>query len=113
MLDPMQFAYRAKRSVDDAVLLFLHNILEHLEKPNSFVRATFVDFSSAFNSIQPHLLLNKLLGMGVNSRLLLWILNYLRNRPQYVKMNGFCSDVRSISTGAPQGCCLSPILFCL
>ena len=51
--------------------------------------------------------------MDVNYRLLLWILNYLRDRPQFVKMNGLCSDVQSISTGAPQGCCLSPILFCL
>ena len=112
-LDPSQFAYQAKKGVDDAVLMFLHKVLSHLETPKSFVRATFVDFSSAFNSIQPHLLINKLLKMGVSSRLTLWILNYLRDRPQFVRLNGLCSEVRTISTGAPQGCCLSPILFCL
>ena len=51
--------------------------------------------------------------MGVSSKIALWILDYLRNRPQYVKMGGLCSGIRSISTGTPQGCCLSPVLFCL
>ena len=31
--DPFQFAYRSGRSVEDAILLLLNNIYEHLEKP--------------------------------------------------------------------------------
>ncbi|KAL0159063.1 hypothetical protein M9458_047139, partial [Cirrhinus mrigala] len=57
LLDPLQFAYRANRSVDDAVNMGLHFILQHLDRPGTYVRNLFVDFSSAFNTIIPTLLL--------------------------------------------------------
>ncbi len=47
LLDPLQFAYRANRSVDDAVNMGLHYILQHLDKPGTYARILFVDFSSA------------------------------------------------------------------
>ncbi len=52
LLDPLQFAYRANRSVDDAVNMGLHFILQHLDRPGTYVRTSvilFVDLSSAFN----------------------------------------------------------------
>ena len=57
-LDPHQFAYRANRSVDDAVALALHRILQHLEISGKYARVLFVDFSSAFNTIIPRKLLD-------------------------------------------------------
>ncbi len=56
LLDPLQFAYRANRSVDDAVNMGLHYVLQHLDRPGTYVRILFVDFSSAFNTIIPSLL---------------------------------------------------------
>ncbi|KAK3506177.1 hypothetical protein QTP70_000938 [Hemibagrus guttatus] len=53
LLDPLQFAYRANRSVDDAVNMGLHYILQHLDKTGTYARILFVDFSSAFNTIIP------------------------------------------------------------
>ncbi len=38
LLDPLQFAYRANRSVDDAVNMGLHYILQHLDRPGTYVR---------------------------------------------------------------------------
>ncbi len=38
LLDPLQFAYRANRSVDDAVNMGLHCILQHLDRPGTYVR---------------------------------------------------------------------------
>ncbi len=32
-LDPLQFVYRANRSVDDAEYMGLHYILQHLDRP--------------------------------------------------------------------------------
>ncbi len=52
-LTPLQFAHRANRSVDDAVNMGLHFILQHLDRPGTYVRILFVDFSSAFNTIIP------------------------------------------------------------
>ncbi len=54
LLDPLQFAYRANRSVDDAVNMGLHFILQHLDRPGTYVRILFVDFSSTFNTIIYH-----------------------------------------------------------
>ena len=42
-----------------------------------------------------------------------WILDFLTNRTQRVRVNGTLSDQVSSSTGSPQGCVLSPLLFIL
>lgn len=55
-LDPLQFAYKPGRGVDDAKLFLLASVHEHLERTSSYVRLLFVDFSSAFNTMQPHVL---------------------------------------------------------
>ena len=75
-------AYRKNRGVDDAVLTVLHGICQHLDVNRNFVRALFVDFSSAFNTIKPHLLANQLMEMNVPPQIVLWIHNFLLDRPQ-------------------------------
>ncbi len=56
LLDPLQFAYWANRSEDDAVNIGLHYILQHLDKSGTYMRILFVDFSSAFNTLIPTLI---------------------------------------------------------
>ncbi|KAM9816508.1 uncharacterized protein ACBT44_010817 isoform 1-T1 [Syngnathus typhle] len=56
LLDPLQFAYRANRSVDDAVNMGVRYILHHLDTPGTYARILFVDFSSPFNTITPEFL---------------------------------------------------------
>ncbi len=36
-LDPLQFTYRANRSVKDAVNMGLHYVLQHLDRPGAYV----------------------------------------------------------------------------
>ena len=57
-LDPLQFAYRSGRGVDDAKLFILNTLYRHLEGPQTHARILVADFSSAFNTIQPHILAN-------------------------------------------------------
>ena len=58
-----------------------------------------------------------MLNLEVNPDLILWIRQFLCDRPQRVRLNGpLCrdpvlSDEIVVNTGAPQGCDLSPILF--
>ncbi|KAI3377094.1 hypothetical protein L3Q82_000293 [Scortum barcoo] len=76
----------------------------------------FFDFSSAFNTIQPRLLGDKLQLAGVDHHLTTWILDYLTHRPQFVRVSGSEgseSDRLLCSTGAPQGTVLAPFLFTL
>ena len=55
----------------------------------------------------------KLEGAEVDCHLAAWLIDYLANRPQYVRLPGCESDVVVCSTGAPQGTVLSPFLFTL
>ena len=71
----------------------------------------FIDFSSAFNTLKPDIVINKLRTLNVSPILCKFILDFLTNREQRVRINDILSTVLSISTGAPQGCVLSAILF--
>ncbi|KAK3522601.1 hypothetical protein QTP86_027161, partial [Hemibagrus guttatus] len=113
LLDPLQFAYRANRSMDDAVNMGLHFILQHLDKSGTYVRLLFMDFSSAFNTIIPTLLQTELTQLSVPSSICQWITSFLTDRHQLVKLGKFMSNSRTTSTGTPQGCVLSPLLFSL
>ena len=112
-MDRFQFAYKRNRGTDDATLTLLQHAYSHLEKPGSFVRILFIDFSSAFNTIQPHLLAQKLLSYNVTPRLVLWLVQFLVHRTQSVRFHSAISSIVNTSTGAPQGTVLSPVLFTL
>ena len=75
-LDPHQFAYKSSRSTEDAILLLLEKLYHHLDSPKNYARVLFLDFSSAFNTIQPHLLIRKLSALNVNPNIQAWILNF-------------------------------------
>ncbi|KAI4905156.1 hypothetical protein NFI96_005845 [Prochilodus magdalenae] len=113
LLDPLQFAYRANRSVDDVVNLTLHFILQHLDSHGNYARVLFVDFSSAFNTVVPQLLQAKLSQLSVPGSMCRWIVDFLTDRRQQVRLGKQTSDFRTLSTGVPQGCVLSPLLFSL
>ncbi|KAK3539813.1 hypothetical protein QTP70_013299 [Hemibagrus guttatus] len=112
-LDPMQFAYRPNRSTEDAISTTLHLSLSHLENKDTYVRMLFIDFSSAFNTIIPQHLTEKLSLLGINTSLCNCILNFLTRRPQSVRIGNSTSSTTTLNTGAPQGCVLSPLLFTL
>ena len=111
--DPLQIAYKKDRGTDDATLILLHLAFTHLDHKGSFVRILFIDFSSAFNTIQPHVLAHKLTQAGVNAKLVLWIVNFLVERTQKVHFMNSVSSSMTTSTGSPQGTLLSLFLFTL
>ena len=116
--DPLQFAYTRNRSTLDPTVMIAHDVLKYLDVPNNkansrYIRVLFIDFSSAFNTIQIHIMLDRLKDMKVNKNIILWIYSFLSHRQQYVKFNGNFSETVYTETGAPQGCVLSPLLFTL
>ena len=118
-LDENQFAYRQNRSVDDAVLTLIHYAHAHLDvKGADYVRILFADFSSAFNTVQPHLLASKLQHFSINPHLSLWVTDFLTDRTQSVRYRNKNAraeqtSIKTINTGAPQGTVISPFLFTL
>ncbi|KAL0157261.1 hypothetical protein M9458_048507, partial [Cirrhinus mrigala] len=73
LLDPLQLAYRANRSMDNAVNMGLHFILQHLDESGTYVRIMFVNFSSTFNTIIPTLPQTKLTQFSVLISICQWI----------------------------------------
>ena len=97
--------------VDDAKLFILNTLYRHLEGPQTHARILFADFSFAFNTIQPHILANKLVSyFGLDNQLVLWIIDFLTNRLQSFVFGSF-SELSLTCTGSPQGCVLSPLLY--
>ncbi|GAA6231470.1 uncharacterized protein LOC109141784 [Lates japonicus] len=112
-VDPHQYAYRKNRSTEDAISSVVHTTLTHLENKDSYVRLLFVDFTSAFNTIIPQTLIQKLNTLGLSSTLCNWVLDFLTDRPQSERIHDVSSSPITLSTGSPQGCVLSPLLFTL
>ena len=63
--DLHQFAYRVDRSTEDAIAITLHTALSHLKHRESYFRMLFVDYSLAFNTVIPDILVSKLSDLGL------------------------------------------------
>ena len=113
IMDSLQFAYRENRCTDDAVALALHFVMQHLDYPNTYARILFVDYSSAFNTVIPQQLYDKLHLLSIDPSMCYWLLDFLLQRSQVVKMNSIVSSTIIMNTGTPQGCVLSPLLYSL
>lgn len=74
-LDPLQFAYRANRAAEDAISTMLHLSLSHLEQMNTYGTLLFIDFSSAFKTIIPPQLVEKLWLLKVDNDICNWVFN--------------------------------------
>lgn len=72
-LDHLQFTYKSKRSTDYATVTLFNTIAKHLQVPTHYARILFIDFTSAFNSMQIHILLQQLIDLGVNGGIIHWI----------------------------------------
>ena len=98
---------------EDVTLTLFDVAANRLDTTGSSVRVLFIGFSSAFNTIQAHLLLQQLLYLNINHSTIFWVRQFLSDRPQRVSLGGVVSEELVLNTGAPQGCVLSPVVFSL
>ena len=92
----------------------IHNdVVGMLDSKQNVVLLVF-DVSAAFDTVNHHILLGKLVHKyDLSDTVFAWFKSYLSSRKYYVKVNNASSHDVSVSSGVPQGSILGPLLFSL
>ena len=75
------------------------------------IDAIIVEFSKAFDLVSHGRLLIKIAYSGVDSRVVVWIKEFLLGRMQRVRVGGQLSEEVRVTLGVPQERVLGPLLF--
>ena len=109
--EPFQSAYKASHSTETALLKIQEELLTSLDS-GKVVFFTMLDLSSAFDTVDHTLLLQRLSSrFGLSGIVLKWFESYLCNRSQSVQIRNSKSSDNFIKWGVPQGSVLGPLLF--
>ena len=104
-----QFGFRAKHSVNHALISTTELIKDKLEYGN-FVAGIFIDLEKTFDTVNHEILINKLAYYGFRGVTQNLLKSFLTNRNQYVSVNGFDSEKLDVLCGVPQGSTLGPFI---
>ena len=111
--ESLQSAYKHLHNTETALLKVQNDILCAIDD-NKCVALLLLDMSSAFDTVDHRLLLDRLCNrFGFRGQVLKWFESYLHNRMQFVMIDGAKSDVKDLQFGVPQGSVLGPILYSL
>lgn len=110
--DPFQFGFRPKSSTQCALVSLHNHITRHLDDSSTFaVLVISYDYTKAFDRLRSDIIINRLVGCDFPRKLILWMVDYLSNRTQYVKLGVTESTHMSVGSGVPQGSILGPYLY--
>ena len=106
-----QYGFQPKKSTIHPLLL-ITDFISKAFNDNEIAVAVFLDQRKAFDLINHDILCMKLEKIGVRGSALNWFKSYLKDRTQFVMVNGSLSEyLKVINISVPQGSILGPLLF--
>ncbi len=106
-----QFGFRPKRSTTTAIAA-AHGSWLHAAQLGETVAILAFDFSAAFDTVDPDILIDKLTKLGIGGRQEIdWFRSYMTGGQQSVDWDGVNSSLAEVRFGVRQGSILGPLLF--
>ena len=116
LIPNLQFAYRKKRSTIGAATLLKNAINSRLNregKKSLRTYAAYIDFRKCFDSVNRGKLFEKLMDKNIPQHFCSIIDYIYRNTRYFIRSGSYLAEPFTTSTGVPQGCKISSILFSL
>jgi len=111
LMSPVQSAYRAKHSIETALLKVHNDILCAVDRSCGVI-LVLLDLSAAFDTIDHNVLIRRLSEEnGIKGAVLQWIISYFESRYQSVSIKDVVSNPSALCYGVPQGSVLGPEIF--
>ena len=109
----MQHGYKTQHSTVTALHTLNHTVAKGFNQmaPPARTITVALDMSKAFDTINIHTLIRKLLQTNIPGTIIKFIANYIKGRKAYTTYINRTSKQRQFKTGVPQGGVLSPTLF--
>ena len=112
LLSSSQHGFIYRRSTLTQQLNLLNNLtLNFDEKVHTDI--IYLDLSKAFDRVSHQKLIHVLQFFKIDSKIILWLRDYLSDRKQKTIVDSSYSKYQSITSGVPQGSVLGPLLFLL
>ncbi len=105
-----QYGFRSEHSTEFTALEVVDRLINKMDKSETPINI-YLDLSKAFDTIDYHILINKLEYYGVTGSFINIFKSYLLNHKQYVEFEDTAAAMLDITTGVMQGSILGPFLF--
>ena len=109
----MQHGYKTQHSTVTALHTLNNTVAKGFNQmaPPARTITVVLDMRKAFNTINTHTLIRKLLQTTIPGTIIKFIVNYIKGRKAYTTYRNHTSNQRQFKTGVPQGSVISPTLF--
>ena len=110
---PTQHGYKAQHSTVTALHTLNNPVAKGFNQmaPPARTITVALDMSKAFDTVNTHTLIGKLLQTSTPGTILKFVANYIKGHKAYTSFRNHKSIQRQVKTGVPQGGVLSPTLF--